>query len=211
MSGEALPDIAGFTWTATREKAAGLVADARKTEVAIATEAGISERTLRNWKAHPVFAARVDSLVTEAKAAAKALTIANKERRVARLQDRSAKLDQVIAARAEEHATVPGGDTGLLVREPKIVKVYNAESTRRRGPSSVAEEDDDDERLTPTGGVQIVYEYRVDTGTLAEMRQIEKQAAQEVGEWIEKVAPTKGDGSDLTLADLLGLARGRAD
>lgn len=59
----------------------------------------------------------------------------------------------------------------------------------------------------PTGRVAILHEYKVDTGTLAELRQIEKQAAQELGEWVDKVAPTKGDGSDLNLAELLQKAR----
>lgn len=208
MTGAAVSqNVAPFRWTTREERAAGLVAEDTLTNAEIGAAVGVRARTIERWKAHPAFAARVAELVAAAQAAAKVRTIANKERRVQRLQERSEKLDRVIAARAEQHAEVPGGDTGLLVREPKIVKVYDVKTTQRRGPTALAQEDDDDEQMTPTGGVQIVYEYRVDTATLAEMRQIEKQAAQELGEWVEKVAPTKADGSDLTLADLLALTQ----
>lgn len=198
-----LPDVAGFKWTSAREQAAGLVADGQLTEPEIAAKIGISERSLRYWKAEPAFIARVADIVDAAKAAARALTIANKEVRVRRLAERATRIDEVFAARAVEHATVPGGPTGLLVREPKIVKIYDVKNWR-------ADDDEDDESLVPTGGVRVAYAYKVDTATLAELRATEKQAAQELGEWVEKVAPTNADGSTLTLADLVGLARGEA-
>ncbi len=193
--------IAPFKWTSAREKAAALAADDTKSDEQIAAEIGIAERTFYNWKRQSEFAARVSSLVADAAAVAKAQTIANKERRVQRLQERSEKLDRVIEARATEHAAVPGGNTGLLVREPKIVKVYSVTPPGRRGSTSAADEDDE-EMLTPTGGVQVVYEYRVDTATLAEMRNTEKQAAQELGEWSEKKELTGANGEPLIKAYL---------
>lgn len=195
---------APLKWTSAREKAAGLVADDQQSDNEIAAAVGVKPRALTYWKAHPDFIARVADLVAEAKAAARALTIANKEVRVRRLAERATKIDEVFAARAEEHARVPGGATGLLVREPKIVKVYEVKDWREG-------DDEDDERIIPAGRIAILHEYKVDTGTLAELRQIEKQAAQELGEWVEKVAPTKGDGSDLSLADLLAKARALKD
>lgn len=211
-----LPKTAQFKWTTAREAAAGLVADDKLSDTAIAAQVGIGRRTLHDWKQRDEFKARVDELIEAAKAAARAQTIANKETRVRRLAERAALLDEVIAARAEEHADVPGGATGLLVREPKIVKVYDVDKPRRRrAPDSVADEGegdddrpeargDDDERLTPSGGVVIVYEYRVDTGTLAELRKIEQQAAQELGEWTEKKELTGKDGGTLAIKAYVG-------
>lgn len=203
MAGDDLNRTEQFKWTAARAKAAGMVADDQATDEEIAAAVGIGRTTLHTWKKEPAFAARVDELVEAAKQAARALTIANKETRVRRLAERAEKIDQVFAARAEEHATVPGGPTGLLVREPRIVKVYDVKNWR-------ADDDEDDEQLAPTGGVRVAYAYKVDTATLSELRATEKQAAQELGEWVEKVAPTNADGSTLTLADLVGLARGEA-
>jgi hypothetical protein len=195
------PNVPAKSLTAREEQAAGVVARDEQTDDEIAASIGVKRRTLTRWRKRPDFAARVATLVEEAREAARAKTIANKQHRVARLQERSEKLDRVLAARAEQHAGVPGGDTGLLVREPKIVKVYEVKNWR--GNDAGDDPDgDDDEQLQPTGRVVVMHEYKVDTGTLAELRQIEKQAAQEVGEWVEKVAPTKGDGSDLDLATL---------
>lgn len=189
-----------FAWTRRAEDAAAAIADDQLTDSEIAAKAGVTQRTIERWKNHAEFRERVATLVEEARAAARALTIANKETRVRRLSERARKIDEVFAARAVEHELVPGGATGLLVREPRIVKVYDVKNWR-------ADDDEDDEQLVPTGGVRVAYAYKVDTATLAELRATEKQAAQELGEWVEKVAPTKGDGSDLDLATLLQKAR----
>lgn len=214
--GAELPRTTQFQWTTARETAAGKVAEGKLSDEAIAAEAGVTRKTLYTWRQRDEFKARVDELIEAAKAAARAQTIANKETRVRRLAERASLIDEVIAARADEHKDVPGGSTGLLVREPKIVKVYDVDKPRRRrGPSSVADEDegdddrpeargDDDERLTPSGGVVIVYEYKVDTGTLAELRRIEQQAAQELGEWTEKKELTGKDGVALAIKAYVG-------
>jgi len=63
-------------------------------------------------------------------------------------------------AAAVEFAEVPGGTTGLLVHTYKAI-----------GTGEFVEK---------------VDEYAVDTGLLAELRAHEKQAAQELGQWVEK-------------------------
>src|SRR5262249_32081265 len=65
---------------------------------------------------------------------------------------------------------------------------------------------------------QLIDLYEVDVALLREMRECERQAAQEVGQWVEKVAPTNPDGTDAydpgdftadeTLALLQGLVAG---
>jgi len=197
------PNVPGKALTAREERAAGLVAEDTLSDDEIAATIGVKRRTLTRWRGRDEFTARVADLVETAKAAARALTIASKEMRVRRLAERAGKLDEVFAARAVEHADVPGGATGLLVREPRIVKVYDVKNWRKG-------DDEEEERLAPTGSVRVAYAYKVDTASLAELRAVEKQAAQELGEWVEKVSPTNAEGSTLTLADLLGLARAEA-
>jgi len=99
----------------------------------------------------------------------KAAGIACLEQRVAAQQDRWERLRQVIAARAADPTLrAPGAETGLLVRTYKALG---------RGED-----------------FQVVEEYTVDTGLLGELRQLEQLTARELGQWVEKVAPTTPDG-----------------
>jgi hypothetical protein len=90
----------------------------------------------------------------------------------------------VIAARAADPALqdVPGGKTGLIVRDVRgIGKGAN---------------------------FQLVAVYAVDVGLLAEMRQIEKQAAQEVGQWVDRNNVAVRRVEDMTDEELLAIAAG---
>jgi len=80
--------------------------------------------------------------------------------RVLELIDRRRRLRRVIAERAvfAEHQDVPGGTTGFVV-------------TRRR-------------QLGKNG--PIVKEHKVDVALLRELREISKQIAIELGQWVEK-------------------------
>lgn len=97
--------------------------------------------------------------------------IASRENRIAAANDRWDRMKRVIDERAADPTMekVPGGRTGLLVRTYKIVGT---------GPSAYT-----------------VDEFAVDTGLLKEMRELEKEAAQEVGQWLEKIAPTDPTGT----------------
>ncbi|MDE2105868.1 MAG: hypothetical protein KGL39_52080 [Patescibacteria group bacterium] len=150
-----------WQWTRTRERAAALVAEDALTNEAMAAKLKIGFRTLGHWIAAPEFQARVAELVEAARVAVRAESIANKQIRVDRLNARAELLDRVIAERAADESmkSVPGASTGLLVRTYRIAN----------GPTPIIRE-----------------EYAVDTATLAELRATEKQAAQELGEWVEK-------------------------
>jgi hypothetical protein len=91
------------------------------------------------------------------------LQIATALRRVHALDARWHKLQQVIAERADDPsmAKVPGGTTGLLVREIRSVG---------SGPTA-----------------KLIPEYNLDAALLKEMRAHEQQAAQELGQWPAKV------------------------
>ena len=54
-----------FTWTGTKQCAAALLAEDGLTDARIAARLKVTDRTLRLWKAHPEFAARVKQIVAE--------------------------------------------------------------------------------------------------------------------------------------------------
>jgi len=179
-------------------RALALVAEDDLTDEQIANKVGIDRATLHRWKQDPNFKADVADAVEQYRQEILTQGIANRVKRVAALDDRWNKLQQIITERGEsdEFADAPGGTTGLLVKQVKSV-----------GAGLMS---------------QIVEEYAVDTGLLAELRNHEKQAAQELGQWTDKVAPTDPSGQNeyvglsaderaARLAALLERARTRRD
>lgn len=150
-----------WTWTRQRGKAAQLLADGA-TELFVAHELGISRNTLTAWRQRPEFVARMEEHAAKVAAALAEKSISNKQARVAALEERWLKMRAVIAARAADDsmADVPGGPTGLVVRQYKAA------------------------------GKQLVEEFAVDTGLLRELRGHEEQAARELGQWIDQQRTT---------------------
>lgn len=170
--------------TKRQEQAAALVAADTEADERIAARCGVTGRTLWRWKNVPLFAARVAELRDAYAAAVCDLGISDKRNRVEALQTLHDRAMLVIEQRAADPslAEVPGGTTGLLVRQQRTV------------------------------AGEAVDEYVVDTGLMREVRETMKQAAQELGQWVNKVAPTDADGRALDWAALLALARqGGAD
>jgi hypothetical protein len=152
-----------FRWSQSSHTAAALLADDNLTDEQIAEQAGISRRTLARWKDHPEFVAQVQQVVGQLERAALRLAIAQRRKRVARLNTDWLKLQQVRDERGTDPKMVgiPGGQTGLLVHR---------------------------ERAIGTGRNQtIIDEYEVDTGLLKALLDHEKQAAQELGQWSDKL------------------------
>ncbi len=154
--------MADFQWTKIKEEAAQLIAEGELSDPKIAEKVGVSRQYLWVWRQSSEFAAKVDSILDDIRAALRRRAIASAERRVDRLNRDWLKLQAVIEARAAdpELADVPGGNTGHIVHNVK----------------GVGKGDD----------FQLIDLYEVDTGTLKELREIEKQAAQELGQWVEK-------------------------
>ena len=119
-------------------------------------KAGAAQNAARLIKVDKV-CARVKELRTTIAAGVIQLEISSKNARVQALQDLFDRARQVIDARAKDKtmAGVPGGATGLLVRD---YKGKNA-------------------------GAPV---YRVDTALIAELRALMRQAAEELGQWVEK-------------------------
>lgn len=164
----------GFCWSTRTQKAALLVAKDEQSDQMIADMLKINRTTLARWKSRPEFQARVEEHREGWRQEIKARGIAEKQNRVDALNDRWDRMRRVIDERAEDPsvAHVPGGPTGLIVHDVK----------------GVGKGDD----------FQLIDLYAVDTGLLKELRDHEKQAAQELGQWVDKVAPTTPEGGALT-------------
>lgn len=151
-----------FKWSGKSSEAAQLLAEGSLTHADIAAKVGVSRQTVSRWLQNHEFAACVDSIIDDYRKAVRRRGLAVLERRVDALNDRWVRMRKVIDDRAADPdmAEVPGGTTGLLVKDYKTVG---------SGESAV---------------VRTIYS--VDTGLLKEIREHEKQAAQELGQWVEK-------------------------
>ena len=103
------------------------------------------------------------------------LEIAVRLNRVNALEYRWQKIQQVIEERAADPsmAEIPGGKTGLIVRQIKTV-----------GSGA---------------GMKVLPEYVIDAGLLKELRAHEQQAAQELGQWVNKREVTGEDGNAIEI------------
>lgn len=148
--------------TKKRERAAQLCAEDRLSDCKIAAEVEISERALAKWKKDPIFAARVTELTSAYADRVLKFGLARREKRIETLSDMHDKVLAVIDERAtdETMVNVPGGKTGLMVRQLKV---------NGKG-----------------GGVQVMEQFAVDTPLLRELRGIEEQIARELGQWKER-------------------------
>lgn len=151
-----------FDWTKVKEEAALLSAMDELTDPQIAERLNIGLRTLGGWKANTEFKARVDEHIAEFRARVRRRGIAIVENRIAHLQRRHDLMNQVIIDRSHDPKMeeVPGGRTGLMVHNVKSV-----------GAGENAER---------------VDLYEVDAALLKELREHERQVAQELGQWTEK-------------------------
>src|SRR6185436_18370924 len=155
-----------FEWTAERERAAMLIAKDELTNEQIAEQCNIGVATLYRWKEFDEFQERIRKNLVKIREAILSQEIGEIYKRVLRLNKRWQQIDQLIPARAQspEMQAVAGGETGLLVRTFKSI-----------GSGEYAEK---------------VEEYRFDAALVREERELAKQAAQECGQWMEKVDVT---------------------
>jgi DNA-binding XRE family transcriptional regulator len=178
----AIQNLTEFRWNKARNDAAILLAADEITDTAIAEKVGVTRQTLYNWREHPDFQARVQEHIAELEAVTLRYAIAKKRNRVAWLDRDLQRLERVQAARAEEHKDIPGGDTGLLVRQVKQIGAGR--------------------------DVQVVEEYAVDVPLLKEKRETMKQAATELRQWTDQIATEHSGNVHVahTYADILAAA-----
>jgi ParB-like chromosome segregation protein Spo0J len=154
--------MADFSWDTQKEDAAQLIADGELTYRAIAERVGAHYNTITRWMNEPEFSARVDAILDEFRRHIRRRGLAVVERRVESVNDRWRRLQTVVEERAAnpEMVGIPGGTTGMIVRNLK----------------GIGKGDD----------FQVVETYEVDTGLLRSMLDLERQAAQELGQWTER-------------------------
>lgn len=168
-----------YDWTANRSAAAFLCAEDKLSDDEIANEVGIVRKTLATWKKHPEFQERVSQHVAEIQERVRSEGLGRLDKRMAGYEKRHALMMQVIDERGQQMATnedgeiIPGGSTGLLVRQYKSIGT---------GPNA-----------------RQVEEYHVDTGLLRELRELEKQIAQDAGQFAERQEISGPGGSALTV------------
>ncbi len=168
--------MAEFRWTTIRARAAEMLADDHASDEQIADELHISRSQLSRWKKQPAFAARVSDIVAAQQAALLADGIVQKQNRVQDLNELRTKLLTIIEQRKDSPLTegAAGGETGLLVAEPMLIKIYESNG------------EDGDDLSAVRGASKIVYKLALDTGLIRALLDVEKQAAIELGQWEEK-------------------------
>ncbi len=208
-----------WQWTEQREKVAQLVAKDELTEDQIGHIAGISTITVTRWKRALEFKARVAQIVETVQAAALENAIADKNKRLARLNDRWMQVERLRQARARDMQDVPGGDTGLLVRTVKSIRVpktskpdaaasspvLQTSKTDAVESSGVPSDVENDGGYVANTTVRVIEEYAADTAIMREERELAEQAAREMGERRTKVDHTlsgpKGGPLEIAIAE----------
>lgn len=149
-------------WTEAEQLAAELLAKGQDRREDIAQQVGIGVATLYRWMKNTEFMDEVNSRVEVYRNAVRLHGIGQIHRRVAAQHSRWERMQRVIQERGDdpEMANVPGGSTGLMVRTYKSV-----------GSGDNA---------------TVVEEYSFDGSLSKAILEVERQAAQELGQWTEK-------------------------
>lgn len=145
-----------------KERAAQLLAEKDISATDIATAIGIARSTLWEWQQEPDFSARVAEHTKALADASQQLLIARRTYRLGNLQERLLRMQRLLDARADdpELQAARGGDTGLLVKQARMI-----------GSGDNA---------------RLITEFEFDAALEKAMRDTEKQAAQECGDWMER-------------------------
>lgn len=151
-----------------KRQTAFLLAQGRLTVDEIAQEVGVSPRTIDTYKADPAVRGEVAKLLQESGEELKKFLLGHKNRRLLDLQRMYDVLWDTLRERARDPRVqgVAGGRHGVTVAEPWRV---------------VSGKPDGD---TP-GKPKLIRRYRIDLALFQEMREIQKQAAIELGQWTE--------------------------
>ncbi len=163
-----------------------LVAQDRLTNAQIAAKMGISLRCLDKWKADAEFQTEVERCLNRWREDIEKRGIADRRRRLYRLNDRARRMEYVIRARA------------------KLFRQMARKAAKEAAASG--KELDINPFLEGTAGVSVIKPTRygdvieVDTALLAEMRATEQQISIELGQWKPKHVITGEDDGPIQLA-----------
>lgn len=126
----------------------------------IAEKVGVSSGTIATWLKRPEYKEAINRYNELLQEETFRLSVANKSRRIQDYQNIRDRIQTVIDGRAEAYSHIPGGKSGLLVKQVKSI-----------GSGINAYE---------------ASEYVYDTSLVRDILAISKQAAIEKGEWSEK-------------------------
>lgn len=159
-----------FQWDERRTKAAQMLAEGERSQEEIAKIIKVTRKTLWEWMQYPAFTARVDKIVEQTYEALKLSGIARKAHRITALDARWHAMRGLIEARGKEMA-----DSGEIAggETGLLVRDYKGKGNK------------------PV--------YKADVGLLRELREHEKQAAIETGEWTEKRELSGPDGGAIPI------------
>ena len=151
--------------TPRQRKAAQLIAADELEDQQIAALVGVTPRAVAAWKIREDFKSEVNKILVAYNNKVMRRGIALRMKRVERLNDLHERSVQVIEQRAQDPALVgvPGGNTGMVVKSYR--NIVNPKTGKLVGAP--------------------VHEY--DTGIVRSILDIEKQAAQELGQWSPEV------------------------
>jgi hypothetical protein len=155
-------DKNGRILTGKQQEAAALLAEDCFTDEKIAEAVGVTRSTLAEWKKIAEFASLVSEVSSTYGQRAIKHGIARKERRLRVLNDIHDGILRVYAERgtSPDLAYIPGGKTGLVTKQRK----------------GIGKGDD----------FQVVESYEIDTGSIRELRGIQEQVAEELGQRVER-------------------------
>jgi transposase-like protein len=162
-------NVPGFEGIDRRIAAAQLVAEGDLTDEMIAEKLGLDRRTLTRWRNDQEFIQRIADVRCQSANALLEQGIRLRENRLANLQRRVDKMHQLVEARAAKMAETQEIEGG---ETGLLVRDYKGKDANRA-----------------------VYHF--DAALMRELREHEKQAATELGEWTEKRdLTTKGQALD---------------
>jgi len=159
-----MPAVRPLKWDRRMLTAVTLMAENELKDAEIAEQIGVSTNAVRRWRQHPEFAAAVGDALGQIQAGVLRLAIAKKHKRLEGLNALRSKLYQTVQERAEEYEasgeTAGGATTGVIVKQ---------------------------ERVSGVGSNQVrTTEFQVDTGLIRSILELDRQAAQELGQWETK-------------------------
>lgn len=167
-------------------------------DAAIAASVGVHRITLEKWKRHPEFAAQVGDHAGEIARSMLRLAIAKKHKRVATLDDLHRRANTVIAERAKRFAA------SAQTVEESARRIFGNDTPPEAATGILVKQ----ESITPQGLVST--EWKFDAALFREIRALEQQAAQELGQWVEK-SETTHDATESFVEALRAFGRAGVD
>lgn len=148
-----------WQWSGRKDKAARFLAAGEKTLEEICAIIYASRRQLFNWRQQPEFSERVEKYRKIYGENAERLAIGHKLNRLRTYNTIDARIKSVIDARAghPDYEKVPGGRTGLMARNLKV--------------------------LGSGIGASVIEVFEFDAALVKELREVNKQAAMELNQW----------------------------